>query len=155
MRWNARVLRISIKQIKSYTLRARTKEFMKLYKIATCDKRKISNDKIIRKETLSRFAKRKERKYLIESTWGICILQNYAKLLEKQISRAPSWFADALAAQLSVQTAIHISRVVDEVLDAVSVDLDRCRNLAYQAAAACIEMHACKRRKKTSLSGLR
>lgn len=73
-------------------------------------------------------------------------MESYAELLEKQIPRAPTWFAGALAAQLSVQAAIRIFRIVDEVLDAVSVDLDCRGDFAYQALAARIEMHAYKRK---------
>jgi len=64
------------------------------------------------------------------------------KLLEKQIPGAPAWFTGALAAQLTVQSKVLVTWIIDEVLDAVRVDLDRRRDFAQQAFAARVEMHA-------------
>lgn len=72
--------------------------------------------------------------------------EKLARLLEKQIPCAPSRFTGTLAAQLSVEAAIRIFRIVDEVLDTVSIDLDCRRDLTYQALHARIEMHACNHR---------
>lgn len=65
-------------------------------------------------------------------------------LLEKSIARVPPWLPDTLAAQRRVQAVIIVLRIVDKILDAVSVNFDGSCDLVHEAGAARVEVNAWK-----------